>query len=276
MRHEGEKYTRKRSMVMAKYRCRENTMMTDSPLKKLLSHQDSVALLELINRAVSCTDEDAFRRLMDDLRLLVPFDFAISGTAHLGKGGTIDAADIININYPAEWLSLYIAERYHEVDPIILENFGSFAFQYWEDTYRKWNPPKDFVMRASDFGIRRGYTHGMRDVFRGEGSIFSFAGASTEYHNRTRVIIENLVPHFHNALVRVLNKDASFPGILSDKEGEVLGFISWGKTNKDISDILGISENTVKFHIKSIFQKLNAETRAQAVAIAIERGLIKR
>lgn len=250
--------------------------MTTGHLKNLLSHHDSIALLELINRTLSCADADSFRRLIDDLRLLVPFDFAISGTAHFAKDGAIKAADIININYPAEWLSLYIAERYHAVDPIIMENFGSFAFQYWEDTYRKWNPPKDFVIKASDFGIRHGYTHGMRDVLRGEGSIFSFAGASAEYHERTQVIIENVVPHLHNALVRVLNKDASFSGILSDKEGEVLGFISWGKTNRDIADILGISENTVKFHIKSIFQKLNVETRSQAVAIAIERGLIKR
>jgi DNA-binding CsgD family transcriptional regulator len=250
--------------------------VTTAHLRKLLSHHDSVALLELINRTLSCTDEDSFRRLVGDLRLLVPFDFAISGTAHLGEGGAIDAADIVNINYPAEWLSLYIAERYHAVDPVIMENFGGFAFQYWEDTYKKCNPPKDFVMKASDFGIRHGYSHGMRDVLRGEGSIFSFAGASIEYHERTRVIIENVVPHLHNALVRVLSTDASFPGILSDKEGVVLGFISWGKTNRDISDILGISENTVKFHIKSIFQKLNVETRAQAVAIALEQGLIKR
>ena len=61
---------------------------------------------------------------------------------------------------------------------------------------------------------------------------------------------------------------------LSQRECEVLGRIKDGMRTTDISETLSISERTVKFHIKNIKQKLNAGSRAHAVAIALERKLI--
>ncbi len=59
---------------------------------------------------------------------------------------------------------------------------------------------------------------------------------------------------------------------LTGREREVLRLL--GQSNKEIAAALGISERTVKFHVTSIFNKLGAESRAQAVAIAAERRLI--
>jgi len=61
---------------------------------------------------------------------------------------------------------------------------------------------------------------------------------------------------------------------LSPRETEVLHMLADGLGNKEIAWRLHISEHTVKFHIGSIFNKLNASSRAEAVAIAIRRGLI--
>ncbi len=61
---------------------------------------------------------------------------------------------------------------------------------------------------------------------------------------------------------------------LSLREKEVLKWLKKGKSSWDISIILEISERTVNFHINNIMQKLDAITRTQAVAIAIEKGLI--
>jgi DNA-binding CsgD family transcriptional regulator len=47
-----------------------------------------------------------------------------------------------------------------------------------------------------------------------------------------------------------------------------------GKTNWEISLILNISERTVKFHIQNTMEKLQASSRAHAVAIALGEGLI--
>jgi DNA-binding NarL/FixJ family response regulator len=71
-------------------------------------------------------------------------------------------------------------------------------------------------------------------------------------------------------------RDASAPPAqtLSPRETEVLNLLAAGLGNKEIAWRLRISEHTVKFHIGSIFNKLNASSRAEAVAIAIRRGLI--
>jgi DNA-binding NarL/FixJ family response regulator len=61
---------------------------------------------------------------------------------------------------------------------------------------------------------------------------------------------------------------------LSGREREVLRHVAAGRTNKEIAAELRIAERTVKFHVTSIFDKLGAENRAQAVAVAAERGLV--
>jgi DNA-binding NarL/FixJ family response regulator len=63
-------------------------------------------------------------------------------------------------------------------------------------------------------------------------------------------------------------------GSLTSREVEVLGMLAEGLANKNIAFRLGISEHTVKFHITSIFTKLNASSRAEAVAIGMRQGLI--
>jgi NarL family two-component system response regulator YdfI len=61
---------------------------------------------------------------------------------------------------------------------------------------------------------------------------------------------------------------------LSPRESEVLNLLADGLANKEIAWRLKISEHTVKFHITSIFNKLDASTRAEAVAIGARHGLI--
>lgn len=61
---------------------------------------------------------------------------------------------------------------------------------------------------------------------------------------------------------------------LSRREREVLKMVADGRSNKQIARALSITERTVKFHITSILNKLGAENRAQAVAIAAQRGLL--
>jgi DNA-binding NarL/FixJ family response regulator len=61
---------------------------------------------------------------------------------------------------------------------------------------------------------------------------------------------------------------------LSPREREVLKLVAAGRSNKEIGAALKVTERTVKFHVTAIFNKLGAENRAQAVAIAHERGLV--
>jgi DNA-binding NarL/FixJ family response regulator len=62
---------------------------------------------------------------------------------------------------------------------------------------------------------------------------------------------------------------------LTAREIEVLRKVGGGNRNKDIADMLFISEETVKVHIKHIMEKLGAKDRTQAITIAVRRGIIE-
>lgn len=61
---------------------------------------------------------------------------------------------------------------------------------------------------------------------------------------------------------------------LTGREKEILVLVSKGCSNTEIGDILHLSPNTVKNHLKNLFESLGAADRAEAVAIGIRRGLI--
>jgi DNA-binding NarL/FixJ family response regulator len=64
-------------------------------------------------------------------------------------------------------------------------------------------------------------------------------------------------------------------GGLTPREYEILAELSQGKSNKEIAGQLFISENTVKYHVHSIFDKLNLRNRKEAARYAKERGVKK-
>ena len=61
---------------------------------------------------------------------------------------------------------------------------------------------------------------------------------------------------------------------LSKRESQILQKVAFGATTKEVAHDLGISAHTVKTHLERIFEKLGANDRAQAVAIALRRGLV--
>jgi len=60
---------------------------------------------------------------------------------------------------------------------------------------------------------------------------------------------------------------------LTPREMEILCHLAVGQSNKVIGHALGISEGTVKLHVKSILRKLNVRSRVEAAVMAVERGL---
>ncbi|MBL8050756.1 MAG: response regulator transcription factor [Anaerolineales bacterium] len=105
---------------------------------------------------------------------------------------------------------------------------------------------------------------------------------------------ENLIDTIHAAakgetllkpeiLARVLSSKTSTKkeittqaqSILTERELEVLQLASLGERNKEIAYKLGITERTVKAHLQSIYQKFGVDSRAAAVAIAAQKGLLE-
>ena len=80
------------------------------------------------------------------------------------------------------------------------------------------------------------------------------------------VVASKLIDHVSGA------RDES--ASLTEREMDVMELLAQGKTNKEIAVELVISERTVKFHVSSIFNKLGAGNRTEAVTIAARQGLV--
>lgn len=61
---------------------------------------------------------------------------------------------------------------------------------------------------------------------------------------------------------------------LTGREREVLELVAHGRTNSQIAEALGLSSNTVKYHLAGLFAKLGAQSRSEATWHAIKKGII--
>jgi len=71
---------------------------------------------------------------------------------------------------------------------------------------------------------------------------------------------------------RAANDDAP---LLTPREAEILTRVGQGMSNKAVARALGISVHTVKFHLEALFAKLDATSRAEAVAKGLRGGVIE-
>ncbi len=61
---------------------------------------------------------------------------------------------------------------------------------------------------------------------------------------------------------------------LTPREREILRLLAEGLANREIAAQLGLSDHTVKFHLRAVFTKLGAHSRTEAVSLAVRRGLL--
>jgi len=84
-----------------------------------------------------------------------------------------------------------------------------------------------------------------------------------------------IAPEAQQALIHAATAPRSLGYDLTEREKEVLVLMVEGISNPEIAARLVVSRATVKFHISSILSKLDASSRTEAVAIALQRKLVK-
>lgn len=85
-----------------------------------------------------------------------------------------------------------------------------------------------------------------------------------------REIFEALTDHLHS-LAKTQHNENPY-NALTQREREVLSLLAKSKRNEDIASVMGISELTVKTHLKSIYHKLNVVNRTQAASFALQHA----
>jgi NarL family two-component system response regulator LiaR len=106
----------------------------------------------------------------------------------------------------------------------------------------------------------------LRAVERGEVAISPVTAA--------RILAEVARPTTRSAASAGAGIASAEPGRLTEREVDVLRLVVAGLRNKEIAADLGISENTTKFHLRNILEKLHAGSRTEVAARAVREGLV--
>jgi two-component system NarL family response regulator len=114
------------------------------------------------------------------------------------------------------------------------------------------------IFRALEAGAR-GYL--LKDTTSEE-----LVAAVRQIHDGERYLPQAIASRLADRLIR--------PS-LTPRELDVLRLVSRGRTNKEMASAMFISEETVKTHMKSLFQKLGVHDRAEAVSVSLQRGIIR-
>lgn len=242
-----------------------------------LTRRELVSLLEIVDKSLHVATKQDLTALLQDVQKLVPAEHTVSALAETTPNGRyVGPLQLVNLSYPTDWLSRYIEADYATVDPILQHHFDHFEAQVWSQTYRRAHSRKQqmFIGEAADCHLSQGITVGVKSASQPMGSLFSFSGQKMGEHASHAAVLQQLVPHLHQALLSLTFLPSAADPLLSSREREVLLWIKEGKTNWEISKILLISERTVRFHVGNVLNKLQASTRGHAVAVALQQGLI--
>ena len=242
-------------------------------LSEHLSKKDAIDLLELTYKASQCYNPDKFGQIVLELRNFIDFDHSFCAYGNLLEGAE-NAIDVLGCG---GFLDTLLTDKIYENDPVAFELFKTWQILYWPDIYKK-HPAKEIISLEKDmFDTNSGYSCGTRDFQGDYGAAFTFAGKQLKKSSRVEAVLKYAGPHLGETLIR-RSRAPKDPGAsaakLTKREVEILKWAKEGKTSFETSVILSISERTVNFHVGNILKKLNAINRVQAVAAALERGII--
>lgn len=204
--------------------------------------------------------------LTEAMRSLIPYQFSACGAFSIQQ----KAFQITQTNYNLELHELYLTQGYVSDPAIQLLQSTGINMVSSEDS-PDLVVPREVTSLKLDFGIKSCLSIGVRGVL-GHCTWFVYSNFDQKLLWKLRTMMQILAPHFHLAYMRATtwsegNRPPEKKVELTFREEEIMRWVAEGKTNWEISVILNVSLNTIKFHLKNIYQKLGGvENRWSAVA----------
>lgn len=184
---------------------------------------------------------------------------------------------VLLCGWPEEWLSRYASENYVEFDPIVGHVKKGLNPFIWDDavgTIDKTHPGNKVMAEAAEFGLRSGVVIPLVTV-DGTLAIVSLGGRNVDIPPYASGMISLVSTYAIARSIQLVAKtENSSASGLTKREAECIRWAAEGKSEWEISRILGISEHTSEKHLLNAKAKLGAANRVQAVAEAIRRGYI--
>ncbi|MEO6013137.1 MAG: LuxR family transcriptional regulator [Devosia sp.] len=230
-------------------------------------------VFDTIERLNAAPDDGEILGLLRQFSLSVGYEhFIVSG---LPPRGVNVEPFVLAADWPAEWYERYFSRDYTQFDPVARHCFHTTTPFLWneapfeaDDAYAL-----QVMNEASDCRLSDGFCVPVHTEDGSQGCV-SFGGTEKSL-DPNKKLATHLVAMYAHGRLRALRRPYQFsPAELTPREAEVLRWLSHGKTTEDIGELLGISQNTVFFHIKSAGKKLGTLNRVHLVAEALRYNMI--
>lgn len=246
-----------------------------------LSDQEHAHFITAIKSLLAIeTTEQLLQWTKVELQALLPHEIFIFGVGRIGEN-SIQIGRMFSSGFPAGYVSDIRRSDGEVMSPIMTRWCKENKPQLFESEHAPADIPAAWLAIFQKHKLRNMAAHGMRDLSSNVASYFNFSRIPAKLTPHHAYLLELLVPHMHVALVKVLEqikpaqqRSTTFSLKFSKREKEILQWLHKGKTNWEISQILGLSEHTVKNQVRGILIKLRVKNRAQAVAKAISTKII--
>ena len=185
-------------------------------------------------------------------------------------------------NYPPEWTRRYVEKHYISED--LVSRFSAstlrpFLWHHIGQHYDLTASQKQVFNEAAEFNLRSG---GAVPIHGPGAAKASFAVANNMSEENFAALFKaqrhelHLVATYaHERMMQIgLSDQPATPPKLTSREIEVMTWSSRGKTAWEIAEILSLSEETIRDHIKHACRKLNTSNKTHAIAVALLHGLI--
>jgi len=180
-------------------------------------------------------------------------------------------------DYPDDWMSYYIENDYTNIDPVPKCALKSAMPFTWNEVIKSELSSEELLVmnQAKEAKLLSGVGVPIYGI-GGEISGLGLASSNEEFDVPNEMLsqIHMIALQFHHSYLSIKSNQPNFEINLTPREEEILTWCAEGKSDNDISCILGISTHTVRFHMKNIFQKLGVNNKTPAVVKAIRLNLI--
>ncbi|MCA1510302.1 LuxR family transcriptional regulator [Bradyrhizobium sp. NBAIM01] len=186
----------------------------------------------------------------------------------------------VAVKWPADWCDRYFKRKYHTIDPVVRRtpmHKRPFLWDHLADHYQLQPDERRVLDEAREAGLKHGMSVPLFGPL-GRISVVSFASPSDDADPQDRIgHLNALACLFHTAYGEIAppsNNDCDRKVALSQRELSCMRWAAEGKSSWEIGRILGVSENTVNFHMKNAMRKLDATSRIQAIVTAIRLDVL--
>lgn len=185
---------------------------------------------------------------------------------------------LVSAGFPEEWLNRYADPNFRLNDPIPARIMKHGSMMKWTDAMLmepNTQEQEEFFEAMREFGLIHGcglpvYGPNDKDFY----ASFDFGRPIEEISPMNIGIIRAVAQTAHQRISILSERELALPK-LSQREAEVLQWISRGKSSSEIAIILGLSMETVKTYTKRLFAKLDVHDRISLVIKASQHGLLR-